>query len=160
MSAGPGGCRPRPGQPETIPYLAKQQNQKEAVMADEIISELSHMGSLTAAITFMIAEAAELPDPEHMSVFGIIKGRVHDSVTLQFPPVEASTEAIALWALRFGGVVRSEVDDYEGVPTLWVRAEFTWQDFLRVDAFALIPLPVGAITRAGQGSEPHAATPF
>lgn len=130
-------------------------------MADETISELSRMGSLTAAITFMLAEADGLPDPETMTVYGILSGRVHDSLTLHFAPHEASTEAIALWALRFGGVVQSLVEDFRGVPTLWVRAEFTWQEFLSVDAFAAIPLPYAeAITSMDQDSEPETATPF
>jgi hypothetical protein len=130
-------------------------------MADEIISELTHMGSLTAAITFLFAEAAGLPDPETVTVYGILNGHVHDSLSLHFAPREASTEAIALWALRFGGVVRSHVDDYQGVPTLWVRADFTWQDFLPVDAFAAIPLPQQeAITSTDHDSVPETVTPF
>lgn len=129
-------------------------------MAEEIISELSRMGSLAAAVTFMFAEAAGLPDPGSMTVYGIIDGHVHDEVSLQFAPEEASTEAIALWALRFGGVVQSKVDDYKGVPTLWVRTDFTWQEFLRVCAFAAVPLPEGAVVGAENDSEPEPATPF
>jgi hypothetical protein len=130
-------------------------------MADEIISELSHMGSLTAALTFMHAEAAGLPEPGDMCIFGIINGDPHDAVTLQFSPEEASIEAIVAWAARFGGVVQSDLHNDTDVPALWVRTDFTWQDFLRVTAFAHIPLPAPeAIPGAEQDSEPVTATPF
>ena len=129
-------------------------------MADEIISELSHMGSLTAALTFLLAEASGLPDPQSVTVCGILSGHVHDEVTLHFPSDEASTQALALWALRFGGVVQSHVGDLHGAPTLWVRLDFTWQEFLHVDAFAAIPLPeTEAITAAEQDSAPEPALP-
>ena len=136
-------------------------------MADEIISELSYMGSLTAGITFLFAEAAGLPDPDDLTVFGILNGRVHNTLTLQFAPAEASTEAIALWALRFGAVIESRTvvqemaGDTEDNVQLWVSAEFTWQDFLHVHAFAHIPLPVKEATASTvQDSEPQPVTPF
>jgi len=133
-------------------------------MVDETTSELSHMSTLTAAVTAMFAEARDLPDPSHMLAWGIVNGHVHDSVSLHFAPEEASTEAITLWALRFGGVVESHIEDSEyshHVPELWVRADFTYLEFVRVDAFAHIPLPVKeAIPDAEQDSEPEPATPF
>jgi hypothetical protein len=131
-------------------------------MADEeiIICELGHTASLTAAVTAMLIEASDLPDPGHMTIYGIIDGTVHDAVTIQFPQAEASTEAITLWAIRFGAVVGSWTDHFNGVPTRWVRAKFTWLDFLEVDLFAAIPLPQGATIPADEDSEPVTATPF
>jgi len=131
-------------------------------MTDQAITELSHMGSLNTAVTSLLAEAAGLPDPGSMSVYGILNGSVHDSVTLHFAPVEASTEAIAQWAIRFGGVIASWTDDFQGVPTRWVRTKFTWPGLVEVDAFAAIPLPQyeAIITTADQPSEPVTGTPF
>jgi hypothetical protein len=128
-------------------------------MADEITYDLSHMGSLSAAITFMFAEASGLPEPHYVSIFGILDGRVHDSVSLQFAPHEASIEAIVAWAARFGGVMESHHQDGNSGPELWVRTDFTYEQFLRVGAFAHIPLPaLEAITGAEQDSEPEPAT--
>ena len=130
-------------------------------MTGQTITELSHMGSLTTAVTALLAEAAGLPDPTSMTIFGIINGHVHDAVTLHFAPVEASTEAIALWAIRFGGVIGSWTDDLNGVPTRWVRTKFTCQGSLkstrsRPSRFrSRKPSPT-----AEQDSEPVAATPF
>jgi hypothetical protein len=129
-------------------------------MADDFSTEITHMGTLTAVITVLFAEAADLPDPESVTVWGILNGHVHDNLSLHFAPIEASTEAVALWALRFGGVVQSHMDDYQGTPTLWVRADFTYQEFLGVTAFAAIPRPEGASIPRGQDSEPVTATPF
>jgi hypothetical protein len=130
-------------------------------MADEIISDLSHMGSLTAAITFMLAEAADLPDPESVTVYGILSGHVHDEVSLQFAAQAESTEAIVLWAQRFGGVIESKSLDFGDGTKQLVRAKFTWQGFLSVDAFVIFPLlDPEAITSSEQDSVPETVTPF
>ena len=130
-------------------------------MADDIIRELSHMGSLAGNLTFLLAEAAGLPDPQSVTVYGILGGRAHDEVSLQFPPVAASTEAIAEWALRFGGVIVSTPMDGEKGRRLYVRTRFTWQEFLRVEAFTIFPLPQPeATTSAGQDSELVTEPPF
>ena len=130
-------------------------------MADQNLPRPGHMATLSAAVTTLLAEAAGLPDPGHVIVWGILDGHVHDSVSLGFAQEEASTEAIAQWAMRFGAVITSQTLDHQGVPSVCVRARFTWQELVRVEAFALFPLPAPeAITPAEQDSEPVAATPF
>src|SRR6266567_8500045 len=106
---------------------------------DEITSipEQSHMRGLAATVTliFDLAETAGLPDPCSMTVYGIIEGRVHDYVTLQFPAVDASRTALVEWVLCFGGVLSSEIKQRETGPQLWVSAEFTFEDLVTVHAF-------------------------
>ena len=130
-------------------------------MADDIIRELSHMGSLAGNLTFLLAEAAGLPDPGTVTIYGILDGHVHDQVLLQFPPVAASTEAVAEWALRFGGVIQSTPLGDGNRRMQYVRTRFTWQEFLRVEAFTIFPLPQPeATTSAGQDSELVTEPPF
>ena len=130
-------------------------------MADDIIRELSHMGSLAGNLTFLLAEAAGLPDPGTVTIYGILDGHVHDQVLLQFPPVAASTEAVAEWALRFGGVIQSKPLCEGNRRMQYVRTRFTWQEFLRVEAFTIFPLPQPeATTSAGQDSELVTEPPF
>jgi hypothetical protein len=169
-SAGPGGCRPRPGQPETFPYLANGKITKEAIMADEkliipdgklIIPEIRHMNGLAIALALLLEEAAELPDPETVTIFGILDGYVHDDFMLQFPPVPESQWALVLWALCFGGVITAKTKECETGPQMWVDVKFTYRDAVRVHAFAHIPLPqTEAITSTDYDSEPYPVTPF
>jgi hypothetical protein len=119
-----------------------------------------HMGGLAASLVFLLAEAAELPDPEHMSVFGILNGNVHDSVSFQFWPDRAGGEAVVSWGLAFGGVITANtVTTDDGALERWVRTDFTWHD-LEVAAFTHIPLPSAeAITATDHQAEPETVPP-
>ena len=128
-------------------------------MADDeiIISEMGHMGALAAAVTFLFAQAAGLPDPSSVDIYGILDGHAHDEAVLQFPPVAESRDALVLWALQFGSVITATPITRPGHgPEQYVRVNFTFGDVLRVEAFALIPLPeTEATPGAEQASEPE-----
>jgi hypothetical protein len=169
VSAGPGGCRPRPGQPETFPYLANSKITKEAVMADRktipdgklTLPEMGHMNGLAVTLAVLLEEAAGLPEPSSVTIYGILEGCVHDELSLHFPRVPESQEALVLWAVRFGGVITAKTVERETGPQLWVDVTFKYRDAVQVDAFAHIPLPLTeAITSTDHDSEPYPVTPF
>src|SRR5262249_88822 len=130
-----------------IPYLANPASTEGGhVMAEETIEEftetyvMSRMGGLAAELVLMFAQAADLPDPQSATVYGILQGHVHDQVTLCFPRQADSAEALAAWASVFGGVIQSNTTKGDDGPELWVKTTFPWMH-LRVEAFAHIPIP-------------------
>jgi hypothetical protein len=123
------------------------------------ILETDQMGPLANALAVMFDEAAGLPEPSCVTIYGVLQGRVHNEYSLQFPGIEKSQQALALWAQRFGGVITSYTHDRGTGPELWVHVTFDYHDVIHVVAFACIPLPEGATT-AEQDSEPAAVTPF
>jgi hypothetical protein len=126
-----GTAIPRPGQPITNPLPRESASTKEAIMAEEftdaeIVCEMGRMGGLAAELTLMFARAATLPEPTSASIYGVIDGYIHDSVTLQFPRQMDSAETLAMWATMFGGVIESSTKDTEDGRQLWVKTSFPW----------------------------------
>ena len=115
-------------------------------MAEEIteeigaVYELGHMGALTAEAVLLFAQAADLPDPQSMVIYGILDGFALDEVSLQFAPREDSAQALAIWATMFGGVVECSTQACAEGPQRWIKATFPYMH-LTVVAFAHIPIP-------------------
>jgi hypothetical protein len=98
------------------------------------------MGERALTLLDMFQKAADLPDPQSMTVYGVINGDAHDHVTMQFPRAASSERAIAEWAVRFGGTIAScEMAGDDGWE-LWVKTEFPF-GAMKAEAFAHIPLP-------------------
>ncbi|HUC23938.1 MAG TPA: hypothetical protein VMA73_14615 [Streptosporangiaceae bacterium] len=135
---------------------------KDTALDDGTSAGMGRIGCLTTVITVLFFDAAGLPEPGSMTVYGVLDGHVHDQIVLQFPPVAESTDAVTEWANRFGGVVQSTPlkDDKHG-RTQYVRAEFTYAEWLSVKVFTVFPLlETEAIASAEQDSEPETALPF
>jgi hypothetical protein len=114
------------------------------------------MRSLAALVSLLLMEATGLPDPQSMTVYGVLEGYVLDEASLQFPRTGESRKALALWAEHFGGVITAKTMERDEGPQLWVDVEFTFRDVLRVTAFAHIPLPLPeAAHDAEQASDPQ-----
>jgi hypothetical protein len=152
-----------------FPYLANSKITKEAVMADRktipdgklTLPEMGHMNGLAVTLAVLLEEAAGLPEPSSVTIYGILEGCVHDELSLHFPRVPESQEALVLWAVRFGGVITAKTMERETGPQLRVDVTFTYRDAVQVDAFAHIPLPLTeAITSTDHDSEPYPVTPF
>jgi len=92
------------------------------------------------ALLEMFQDADGLPDPQSMTVYGIIDGYDHDEVSMQFPKAASSEHAIARWAMRFGGTITSGEMAGDDGWELWVKTEFRF-GALKAQAFAHIPLP-------------------
>lgn len=93
---------------------------------------------LACGLAVLFSKADGLPLPRYITIHGSSQ-----SYGLQFADSEASYEAIASWALRFGAVLAS--DDHihqDGQPSKHVQATF---DFfgVEVQAYAFIPVTTG-----------------
>ena len=116
----------------------------------------SRMTVLAAALLEMFQAAACLPDPSSIIVFGVLNGRAHDHVSMQFDPAQPSERAVVEWAQRFGGTITGHVETADdGSRALWVKTEFPFGP-LRAEAYTHIPLPDDgeAIAHADYPHEP------
>src|ERR1700759_3802738 len=121
----------------TIP--ARDQHQGDTVTihifdpakAGAPLPELSPLpiGALTVGALNLLNEAADLPDPVHLSISDT------QAISVQFPPEQASLRAITKWALRFGGVVTSQKHQTPSGPQNWCRTEFSYYG-VAIRAFA------------------------
>ena len=91
------------------------------------------IGVLAAGTAELLQQAADLPQPCFIAIFGT------QSISLQFPPEQASIRAITRWALRFGSVMTSQPgQDTDGGPETWHRTDFDYYG-IAVTAYAHIP---------------------
>ena len=118
------------------------------------LPDIGHMPRLAVALLILLEEADGLPEPEAVTIYGVLFGHVHDELSLSFPDVPGSAKALAQWAERFGGVITSEVKQRDTGPQLWVKVKFAYLGAVRVDAFAHIPLPETEATDTGPDGEP------
>lgn len=88
---------------------------------------------LMAGAIDLMREAIDLPQPQYATIC------TTQRLALQFPPVPASCRAITRWALRFGGVLRSDTHhDAEYGPHIHCQLAFDYYG-VRVTAYAIIP---------------------
>jgi hypothetical protein len=81
----------------------------------------------------LMREAIDLPQPQYATIC------TTQRLGLQFPPVPASFRAITRWALRFGGVLRSDTHhDAEYGPHIHCQLAFDYYG-VRVTAYAIVP---------------------
>ncbi len=90
------------------------------------------IGALAVAAVNLLDQAADLPQPCDVDVSDLQR------IDLQFDPAPSTVRAITQWALRFGGVLSSELHDTSDGPQTWVRARFDYYG-VAVKAYAHIP---------------------
>jgi hypothetical protein len=91
------------------------------------------MACVAEGVTELLSEAADLPQPRYIAIFGN-----HQAVSVQFAPEQAGVQAVARWALRFGGVLVSIPIEDDGDPKVYHRVEFDYYD-VAVTAYVMIP---------------------
>jgi hypothetical protein len=95
------------------------------------------IGALTVGAAELLQEAADLPQPEYVTL------SVTEHIGFQFSPDRSSFTAITRWALRFGGVLASDpYHDTDGPQTI-CSLEFSYFG-VQVDAYAFIPAGTAA----------------
>jgi hypothetical protein len=96
------------------------------------------MGALAVGTVNLLQEAADLPQPRFIALFDT------EHIHIQFGPERASLRAITRWALRFGGVVKSQPHQRDdGTPENWCSTEFGYYG-VNVYAYAHIPAPAAS----------------
>jgi hypothetical protein len=91
------------------------------------------IGALVIATYNLLSEAADLAQPSDITVYD------SQFLSLQFPPDRASMTAVTRWALRFGGVLSSELhEDLIGGAKTMCRVDFHYYG-VEVCAFAEVP---------------------
>jgi hypothetical protein len=109
---------------------------KDAEHASVNLTPLPMPGLIIAAWK-LLDQAPDLAQPVDVTVSD------HQSITLQFAPKPSSIRAITRWALRFGGVLRSEPHQTERGPQTWCRVEF---DYYGVSVKGFAHIPAGTAT--------------
>ena len=98
------------------------------------------VGSLVVGALNLLQEAADLPQPRHLTVCDA------QAIILQFGEEPASVRAITRWALRFGGVLVSEPHhDHDGVAT-YCHTEFAYYG-VAITVYAFLPPRLGPLQR-------------
>src|SRR6266571_224580 len=99
-----------------------------------------HMGSLHFQAAQLFLTACGLPDPQTVTVWGVLDGYFHYEISLHFPSGQPGKDAITEWAAAFGAKVTESPGAVQDSPVLFVRTEFPFRN-VHVTALAVIPLP-------------------
>jgi hypothetical protein len=100
----------------------------------------SPMGSLFFQAAQLFLTAYGLPDPETVTVYGVLDGHVLDEISLHFASTQPGKDAITQWAAAFGSKITETPGSLGDDPVLYVRTEFPFRA-ATVSAFAVILLP-------------------
>ena len=90
------------------------------------------MGALAVGLVNLLQEAADLPEPQYVSVSD------SQNISLQFAGDPASLRTLTRWALRFGSVITSQPHPGKTGTETWCRTEFAYYG-VTIDAYAHIP---------------------
>ncbi|MGD0604066.1 MAG: hypothetical protein ABSA53_10755 [Streptosporangiaceae bacterium] len=90
------------------------------------------ISELATGLVNLLQEAADLPAPRHIAVSNTQR------ITVQFGERKSSLKAVTRWALRFGGVIRSEPYDGEHGPETYCHTEFDYVG-VTVEVYTFIP---------------------
>ena len=106
------------------------------------------IGSLVVGTLNLLYEAADLPQPQQISVSDL------QSVDLQFASEQTSLHALARWAMRFGGTVTSEPHEgRNGGLETWCRIRFDYYG-VAVTAYAHVPVAEAAHNHSSYPHQP------
>jgi hypothetical protein len=97
------------------------------------------IGSLVVGALNLLDEAADLPQPRHLTVCDA------QAIIVQFDEDPASLRAITRWALRFGGVLVTQPHHDENGMVTYCHTEFSYYG-VATTAYAFLPAPPGATT--------------
>jgi len=86
----------------------------------------------------LLRQAADLPQPRLIFIYD------GQAVSLQLAPEQASAQAVARWAHRFGGVIASEPIQAEDGPRMYHRVDFDYCG-IAVTVYAFIPAAPASI---------------
>jgi hypothetical protein len=96
------------------------------------------IGALTAGTAELLQQASDLPQPRCIFIYD------SQDVSIQFPPEQASTQAITRWAHRFGTLMTSQPGQGTYGTETWHRTEFGYYG-IAVTAYAHVPAaPAGS----------------
>ena len=104
------------------------------------------IGSLVVGALNLLQEAADLPQPRHLTVCDA------QAIICQFDEDPASLRAITRWALRFGGVLVTQPHHDENGMATYCHTKFPYYG-VAITAYAFLPAPPGATTCSDPGCD-------